>query len=123
MSIETVDRDELERRLRAAQRPVVVDFFQDGCAPCHALDARLAKVVPAYRDRLEFVRVDLDRDMPVARTHRVQSLPTLLIVRGGQEIDRLDGLVRPDDLVAAFDHAVAASEPAEGSPLRRGSSR
>lgn len=52
-------------------------------------------------------RVDLDRDMPVAERFGVKSIPTILVLRGGREVARLDGLVTDRDLPAALDRGAA----------------
>lgn len=58
------------------------------------------KRVVAMALALPVYRVDIDRDMPVAERFGVKSIPTILVVRGGREVARLDG---PDqDLTAAF---------------------
>jgi thioredoxin 1 len=48
-------------------------------------------------------RVDIDRDMPIAERFRIKSIPTILLVRGGREVARLDGLITDRDLTAVFD--------------------
>ncbi len=51
-------------------------------------------------------RVDIDRDLPVAQRFGVMSIPTVLVLRAGKEVARLDGLITEDDLRAAFDRAI-----------------
>jgi thioredoxin 1 len=97
---------ELESRVLQAEGPVVLDFFQDSCRPCHALTPRLERVARKHEGRLPVYRIDLDRDMPVAERFGVMSLPTVLIVDGGKELERLDGLIKEDDLQAAFDRVI-----------------
>ncbi len=52
-------------------------------------------------------RVDIDHDMPIAERFGVKSIPTILVIRGGWEVARLDGLITDRDLTAAFDRAAA----------------
>lgn len=109
MRMPTITREQLEARLQAADRPLLVDFYQQRCAPCHAPDRRLERTAPAYPAALAFVRVDLDRDVEVAERFAVASLPTLLILADGREAARLDGRIRPEDLRRAFDAAAVAT--------------
>jgi len=52
-------------------------------------------------------RVDIDRNLAVAERFGVKSIPTILVVRRGKEVARLDGLITDRDLTAAFDRAAA----------------
>lgn len=54
-------------------------------------------------------RVDIDRDLPIAERFHVKSLPTILVVHRGQEIERLDGLITDEELKAVFDRTKARS--------------
>jgi thioredoxin-like negative regulator of GroEL len=82
-----------------------LDFFQATCPPCRVLEPRLERVAEQYAGRLPVHRVDIDRDLPVAQRFGVMSIPTVLIFRGGSEVKRLDGLIKEDELRAAFEQA------------------
>lgn len=70
---------------------VLVDFFQAGCPPCRALEPRLEAFAGRHRDGLAVYRVDLDRAPERAGEYQILSLPTLVLLRDGTELDRLDG--------------------------------
>jgi thioredoxin 1 len=105
-TIKPLAGSELESRVLQAEGPVALDFYQESCAPCHALTPRIERVAGQFEGRLPVYRVDVDQDMPIAERFRVMSLPTVLIVDGGKELERLDGLIKEDDLQAAFDRVV-----------------
>lgn len=108
MAIETITSGDIESKVLEASRPVALDFYQESCPPCHALEPRLEKVAARYEGRLPVYRVDIDRDLAVAESFGVMSLPTVLVLKDGREIERLDGLVRKKDLEVAFDRALGA---------------
>jgi thioredoxin 1 len=85
---------------------VIIDFYQASCAPCRVLEPRLARVAERYRDAVPVYRVDIDRDLPIAKRFGVMSLPTVLVLHAGREVERLDGLITESDLTAAFERAV-----------------
>ena len=97
-TIQTLTNPEVKSRVLEAPVPVALDFYQAICAPCRALEPRLQGVAERYARRL-------DRDLEVAERFDVQSLPTVVVFRGGKEVDRLDGLITNDDLEASFDRA------------------
>lgn len=105
LSIETVTAADIETKVLHAEGPVVLDFYQASCPPCRALEPRLERVAREYRGRLPVYRVDLDRDLAVAECFGVRSIPTILILKDGKEVDRLDGIITERDLRAAFDQA------------------
>ncbi len=52
--------------------------------------------------------MDIDRDIVVAERFKVMSIPTVLVLRDGREVERLDGLIKEADLAAAFERASRA---------------
>jgi thioredoxin 1 len=72
---------------------VLLGFYQDACAPCHALELRLEAFTRRHHGELDAYRIDIDIDMQTAREHDVTSIPTVLLVRNGEEVARLDGLI------------------------------
>jgi thioredoxin len=106
-SIETISSKEIDTKVCRAPGPVVLDFYQASCAPCRTLEPWLERAAEHYAGRLTAYRVDIDRDLDVAKSFRVTSLPTVLVLRGGEELIRLDGLIKDRDLKAAFDMATS----------------
>ncbi len=106
--IEPVTSGEIESRVLRAPGPVALDFYQESCPPCRVLGPRLENSAERYGGRLPVYRVDLDRDMQVAESFGVMSIPTVLLLRDGEEVERLDGLIREKDLIAAFDGATGS---------------
>jgi thioredoxin 1 len=80
---------------------VLLDFYQASCAPCRALEPRLDAFARRHAGELRVFQVDVDEDMATAQRFGVQSLPTLIVFRDGEESARLDGLISDDDLDAA----------------------
>ncbi len=108
MAIQTVTADDVDPKVARAPGPVVLDFYQASCPPCRVLEPRLEHVAEQYAGRVPVFRVDIDRDMAVAERFKVMSIPTLLILRNGREVERLDGLITEAGLLAAFERAAHA---------------
>jgi thioredoxin 1 len=104
--IKTLASAEFQAKAIEAPGPVIVDFYQASCAPCRVLEPRLARVAEQYRDAVPVYRVDVDLDLPIAKRFGVMSLPTVLVLHAGREVERLDGLITDSDLKAAFEYAV-----------------
>lgn len=84
-----------------ARGTVLLDFFQDACPPCHALEPRLEAFARRHRD-LRVYQVDIDENDETPQRFGIMSIPTLILFRDGQELVRLDGLIREQDLERAL---------------------
>ncbi len=104
-TIEPLTHSELESKVLQVPGPVALDFYQASCAPCRALSPRLERIARKSAGRLPAYRVDIDRALAVAERFGVKSIPTVLVLRAGKEVERLDGLIREADLTAAFERA------------------
>ena len=106
--IQAISSSDVEAKVVQAPGPVALDFYQATCPPCRVLEPRLERVAQEYRDRLPVYRVEIDRDLQFAERFGVKSIPTVLVVRAGQEVERLDGLITEALLREAFERALAA---------------
>lgn len=88
----------------------VIDFWAPWCAPCRAMAPQLeraAQMRPQYR----FAKVNIDEQPRLAATFRVQSIPTLAVLRDGELLGTAPGLVAAQDLVQALDKVATAPAP------------
>ncbi len=106
--IRTLGSREARGRVLQARGTVALDFYGESCPPCRALEPRLEKVARRFEGRLPVFRVDAERDVSVAEGFGVTGLPTVLVFRDGREVERLDGLIREEDLASAFGRAADA---------------
>lgn len=89
----------------ALDRPglVLLDFWQLSCAPCRTLEPRLEKLAQGRGGEFTGYRIDVDADPDTPAEFGVRSIPTLVLLRDGREVDRLDGFIRDTDLHQALD--------------------
>lgn len=72
-------------------RPVVVDFWADWCAPCKNLMPVLEKLAQEYQGQFLLAKVNADEQQMIAAQFGVRSLPTVLVMKGGQPVDGFAG--------------------------------
>jgi thioredoxin len=86
--------------LTGTQTPVLVDFYATWCGPCQMMAGILNDVNSQLKGKLKVVKIDTDKYPRIASQHQVAALPTLVLFKGGQPVDRIEGVLPTDQLVA-----------------------
>jgi thioredoxin len=90
----------LEDVITGSDLPVLVDFYATWCGPCQMMAGILTQVNEQLKGKLKIVKIDSDKYPQIASKHHIAALPTLLLFKGGQVVDRIEGVLPPDQLVA-----------------------
>lgn len=78
----------------------VLDFTGKWCSTCQVLDGILEReVIPSYKDKVEFVKIDVEEDENLTKQYDILSVPTLIILKNGQEITRISGSITKDKVI------------------------
>jgi len=86
-----VNGETFETAVVQSDRPVLVDFYADWCAPCRMIAPVLEQLADELDGQLTVAKLDVDANQQLAFQHGVQSIPTLILFRGGQEAERFVG--------------------------------
>jgi thioredoxin 2 len=81
-----------------AQVPVVVDFWAAWCGPCRAVKPVLERLSAKHAGHVKVVEVDVDEQPGLGQRWQAQSIPLLVVLRDGEEIDRIVGALPPAEL-------------------------
>ncbi len=81
-------------------RPVVIDFYADWCGPCRKLAPHLERLSVEYKGRVDFLRINVDKNKVWASEYGVKSIPFLLWVYDVNEDDEIDSV----ETVGYFDY-------------------
>lgn len=98
-----VSDGDLERVVRDAEVPVLVDFYADWCGPCKTMAPLLDDLAARHAGELLVGKLDTDRSPTMAARFQIRGIPTLIAFRGGREVAREVGAVpraRLEELVA-----------------------
>jgi len=69
----------------------LLDFYADWCAPCQIVNPILEELASEFKERIRLVKVNVDVDSALVEKYEVYSIPTLVFVRNGSEINRIVG--------------------------------
>lgn len=100
--IEVETPQDFRAKVLDASVPVLVDLWAPWCGPCRAQAPILERVADAAGDRARVVKVDVDSAGEIAQTLGVQSIPTLIVFRGGREERRFVGVQSEAALLGAL---------------------
>ena len=78
--------------------PVLVDFWAPWCGPCRMVAPALEDVARRYPGRVKVVKVNIDENPRLAERHGVRSIPTMLVLDRGREVDRLVGALPASEI-------------------------
>lgn len=90
-----------------SELPALVDFYADWCGPCKVVAPIIEDLSREYEGKMRFVKVNVDQNADLAAKYGVQSIPTLLFFRGGQEAGRTVGAPPRDRLVQEINKILA----------------
>jgi thioredoxin 2 len=94
--------------------PVLVDMWAPWCGPCRLIAPVLEELAKEMASRLRIAKVNIDDNPATAARFAVRSIPTLLVMKGGQEIDRIVGVVPKDQLKARLESLLSRGAAANG---------
>jgi thioredoxin 2 len=84
-----------------ASVPVVVDFWAPWCGPCRMISPALERLAARYAGRMKLVKVNVDENPDVAARYGAMSIPLLVLIDHGREVDRQVGAA-PESRLAAW---------------------
>ena len=74
-------------------KPVLVDFYAEWCGPCQIMKPRLLDVAERMGEKAKVVEIDVDREKELAERYRIQSVPTFIIFKNGEQLWRQSGAI------------------------------
>ncbi len=86
-----------------SNKPVFVDFWAEWCGPCRMVSPTVEELSKEYKDKVNFVKVNVDQNNELASKYNVFSIPTLAIFRDGKVIAQTAGAASKESLRTYID--------------------
>ena len=89
-----------EELVLKAELPTVVDFWAVWCGPCKMIAPVLEEIAGDYEGRIQVVKLDVDYNNQSAMQYGVMSIPTLMLFKNGQVVERIVGYMPKEKLLS-----------------------
>lgn len=99
MSVLQITKENFQREVLEADRPVLLDFWAAWCGPCRMVSPLIDEIA-AENSAVKVGKINVDEQPELAAQFRVMSIPTLIVMQGGQESGKLIGAHGKEDILA-----------------------
>jgi len=93
-----INKDEFENEVLNSEKLVLVDFFATWCGPCQML-APILEDLSKENEDFEIVKIDIDQAFDLAIKHKVDLVPTMIIFKNGNEMNRMTGVLDKNEIL------------------------
>ncbi len=102
MSEITITKDNFESEVKNSDLPVLVDFWATWCGPCKMIAPVIEEIAEEFAGKVKVGKVNVDEEMPLAEEFGISSVPTLMLFKNGQAVDKMVGLRSKAEIAEMF---------------------
>ena len=102
MAVINITKDNFEEKVLNAEGKVLLDFWATWCGPCRMI-APIVEEIAAERSDIIVGKIDVDEEMELAKQFRIVSIPTLVLMKGGEIAATLVGYRPKADILKLLD--------------------
>lgn len=97
-TVTEVTEEKLKEDIANSDVPVLVDFWAPWCGPCRQIEPVINEIAEQYEDQIKIIKVNVDENPGVDTQYKLRSIPTLIIFKGGESVDKVVGIVSKPEL-------------------------
>ena len=98
-----INEENFEAEVLKSDLPVLIDFGATWCGPCKMLDPLVEELAEELQGKVKIVHVDIDNNQNITVQFNVMSVPTLMLVKDGQPIERMTGYKPKNKILDIFE--------------------
>ena len=98
-----LNKANFEEEVLKSEQPVLVDFWASWCGPCRMLAPTVDAIADDYASVVKVGKVNVDEENELAMRYKVASIPTLIVFKNGEAVNRSVGVVPREDIVKMFE--------------------
>ncbi len=99
-----INSDEFKSEVLNGEGLILVDFFAEWCGPCKMIAPVLEELSQEMNGKVKIFKIDVDRDSDVAQNYQVSSIPTLMVFRSGEALEKMVGFQPKANLKAKIEN-------------------
>lgn len=96
---ERIGEAEFKAEVVDSDLPVLADFYSDSCIPCKRISPVLSQLESEYSGKIKIVKINTNFEKSLVQKYSVQAAPTLILFSKGEEISRIRGAVKKEEIV------------------------
>ena len=96
--VKQLTNEEFEKNVKSSDKLVFVDFYADWCGPCRMM-APIVEEISEEVDSVDFYKVNCDDEQELASKYEVMTIPTLLILKKGEQIKEFIGVTDKEEII------------------------
>jgi len=86
-----VTKENFEKEVIHSEVPVIIDFWSQSCRPCKMLAPVFEEISSSYKGKLKFAKMNAQENLDIAAKFGIMTLPTLVLINKGKEVDKAFG--------------------------------
>lgn len=97
--VKKIDISNFDTEVKNSDKVTVVDFFADWCGPCRKLSPIIEEIEQELDGKAKFTKINTDDNIDLAREYQISGIPTLLVFKNGQMVERMVGLMPKNSII------------------------